>query len=103
MLSKTLKQVDKAEAKAKKLLADAQQQAAQIVSDAAGQAKQITSDAEAKAKQEAKDAMDAAQAAGEKTKSDYAASLEAELAAQKAQALEKKDAVVQEIIDALIA
>ena len=47
--------------------------------------------------------MAQARAAGEASKAQYSASLSEELAAQKAQALEKKDAVVEEIIAALIA
>ena len=103
MLSDTLKKVDDAEAKAQALIQDAQKQASEIAAAAQTQAKQIEADEAAKAKKAADEAMAAAREAGDASKEQYAAALSQELAAQKAKALEKKDAVVEEIIAALIA
>lgn len=102
MLSDTMKEVNKAESKAKKILQEADAKAAEIVEDAKEQAKQLVADAQNAARAEAKAAMTEAQQEGDEQKSRYAAGLKEQLEQSKAQALEKSDAAVEAVIAGLV-
>lgn len=102
MLSDTMKQVNKAEKKAKKILQNAKEKSLEIVETAREQAKQDLETAERNAKDEAKAALAQAEQEGEEAKKIYASEVKHQLESLKAQALAKADAAVDAILAGLV-
>ncbi len=102
MLSDTIKQVQDAEQKAADIIRDAEAQAAAIEDEAREAAKKRRKAAEHKAEAAAKTAVADATKSGEEEKANYASSVDAQLEAERQQALSRTDEAVDAIIAGLV-